>query len=109
MPGVSPGHHTPPALFLQQILISYIQRESHRNPLILGRYRTITLARDSLGAIVGTGSEVNLIKYQPELIFLCDSNAYYTHYCPPPWPLQMVSDTPLRSYLLSNNLLDKAR
>ena len=95
MPGVSPGHHTPPALFLQHSLISYIQQEFPRNPLILGPadIGPLPLARESLGAIVETGSEVNLIKYQPELIFLCDTNAYYTHYCPPPCPLQMVSDS----------------
>ena len=38
----------------------------------------ISSPRDSLDSIVGTwaGPEVNLIKYQPGLSFLCDTNAY---------------------------------
>ena len=89
VPGVTPGHHTPPALFLQHNLISYIQQEFLRN--ISGspsdgeisadhtaRDPVTTGPRDSLDSIVGTwaGPEVNLIKYQPGLSFLCDTNAY---------------------------------
>ena len=89
VPGVTPGHHTPPppppVLFLQHNLISYIQQEFLRKIFrstsdgeISGDEGHHSGKRDSLVSIVGTwaGSRVNLIKYQPGLSFLCDTNAY---------------------------------
>ena len=48
VPGVSPGHHTPPALFLQHNLISYIQQEFLQN---IFSFSTHCRSRTEIGPI----------------------------------------------------------